>query len=147
TVDLKAWRKLRSETYQLPSPIDMCNTFCSEEVLGWYLRNYPELLNPHTDRVKYFFDRNEYFFKPFFDTWNSELNRLEASGEWGVWKLIDQVSPADMKTTPGIQAADIIAWGMNRETFTQDGDIASHLGHILRTVIPASRVIWDEAKM
>ena len=52
-----------------------------------------------------------------------------------------------MKTTPGIQAADIIAWGMNRETFVKEGDLAKYLGHIIRQVIPAFHIVWDEAKM
>jgi len=52
-----------------------------------------------------------------------------------------------MRKTPGIQAADIIAWGMNRETFAKEGDMVKYLGHILRTVVPSLFVIWDEAKM
>jgi len=52
-----------------------------------------------------------------------------------------------MKKIPGIQAADIIAWGRNRETFAKEGDIASHLAHILRQVMPTSYVIWNEAKL
>jgi hypothetical protein len=146
-VDLRAWRKLRAQTYQMPDPIEMCNQFCSEVVLGWYLFHYPEMINLQTDKVKYFFDRNEYFYQPFFDKWKREKNMAEENGAWNVWNIIDQVAPAEMKTTPGIQAADIIAWGMNRETFAKEGDMAKHLGHILRSVIPAFHVVWDEAKM
>jgi hypothetical protein len=36
---------------------------------------------------------------------------------------------------------------MNRETFAQDGDIASHLGHFMRGVIPGFHIVWDESKM
>jgi len=125
----------------------MCNKFCSETVLGWYLLHYPDVIDIHHDSVKYFFDRNEDFYQPFFDKWNRERNLSEATGEWSVWNLIDQVAPLEMKTTPGIQAADIIAWGMNRETFAKEGDIAKYLGHIIRQVIPAFHVVWDEAKM
>jgi len=52
SVDLKAWRKLRDETYQMPDPVEMCNTFCSEIILGWYLRLYPDAIDPHNDNVK-----------------------------------------------------------------------------------------------
>jgi len=52
-----------------------------------------------------------------------------------------------MKSTPGIQAADIIAWSVNRETFAKEGQTAKYLGHILRQVIPSHYVVWDETKM
>jgi hypothetical protein len=148
SVDLLAWQKLRAETYQMPDPIDLCNTFCSEFVLTWYGFVYPAtLINPKTDSVKYFFDRNEYFFQPFYDKWNRERNQSEATGRWSIWNAIDEVAPVEMKKIPGIQAADIIAWGRNRETFAKEGDIASHLAHILRQVMPTSYVIWNEAKL
>jgi hypothetical protein len=147
SVDLHAWQKLRQATYQMPDPIDMCNTFCSEFVLSWYFFHYPKLINPHTDTVKYFFDRNEYFFQPFYEKWNRERNLSDATGEWSPWNVIEEVAPVDMKKTPGVQAADIVAWARNRETFAKDGDIAFYLAGILRSVIPSSYVVWDEAKL
>lgn len=147
SVDLKAHDKLRAETYQMPDPIDMCNTFCSETVLGWYLLHFPDTIDIHNDRIHYFFDRNEDFFQPFFDKWNREKNRSEATGRWSIWNLIPEVAPVDMKVTPGIQAADIIAWGRNRQTFAQEGEMASHMMEVLLQVIPAFHVVWDEARM
>lgn len=80
SVDLPAWRKLRCETYQIPEPVELCNTFCSEFVLTWYALNYPRVMDPKTDSVKYFFDRNEYFFQPFYDKWKNERN---------LWRRLD----------------------------------------------------------
>lgn len=37
--------------------------------------------------------------------------------------------------------------GTEPETFAKEGDIASHLAHILRQVMPTSYVIWNEAKL
>jgi hypothetical protein len=147
TVDLKAWRKLRAETYQLPEPIDMCNTFCTEAVGAWYLRHYPDLLDPNADKLRYFFDRNEYFYQPFYDKWKREKDLVEQTGVWTVWATIDQVSPVEMKTTPGIQAADIVAWGARREPFVQEGQAGRYLGQIIRSVMPSYSIFWDEAKM
>lgn len=147
SVDLRAWRKLRAETYQMPDPIDICNEFCSESILGWYLLHYPDLLNPEKDTVQYFFDRNEYFYQPFYDKWISEINIAEKTGSWSLWKVIAEVAPAIMEKTAGVQAADIVAWAINREKFAEEGDLAKHLGHILRSVIPAFQVIWDEDKL
>jgi len=147
SIDLNAWRKLRNETYQMPDPVEMCNLFCAETVLGWYLQYYPDLLNPETDRVKYFFDRDEYFYRPFYEKWQRERDAAEQRQGWSVWKIIEEVSTVEMQKTPGIQAADIVAWAINRETFAKEGDMAKHLGHILRTVIPSYHVVWNEAKL
>ena len=147
SIDLNAWHKLRAEGYQMPEPVDMCNRYCSESVIGWYLFHYPDAKSPKTDTISYFFDRNEYFKVPFENKWNTEKNRADEAGVWSPWQLVQEVASVDMKKAPGIQAADIIAWGMNRETFTQEGDMARYLGHILRQVIPAFHVVWDEPKM
>jgi Protein of unknown function (DUF3800) len=150
SVHLAAWQKLRAETYQMPDPVEMCNTFCSEFILTWYALHYnPKtlIMDPRSDSVRYYFDKNEYFFQPFYDKWKLETNTSDATGRWSVWNAIEAVVPVEMRKTPGIQAADIIAWGRNRETFAKEGDIASHLAHILRQVTPTSYVIWDEAKL
>ncbi len=47
----------------------------------------------------------------------------------------------------GIQAADIIAWAVNRENTVRKGKTASYMADIIRTVIPSLFVVWDEAKM
>jgi Protein of unknown function (DUF3800) len=147
SVDLKAWRRLRERTYQIPDPIDLCNKFCAEAVLVWYANYYPGVIDPHKDRVKYFFDRHEYFEPPFKARWNAEKDLTEKTGDWSVWQLIDEVGSIEMQTTPGIQAADIVAWGMNREKFAQEGQKAKYMAHIMRQVIPAFSVVWDEDNM
>ena len=134
----------------MPDPITLCNKCCSEFVLTWYGFVYPSrstVIDPKTDSVRYFFDRNEYFFQPFYDQWCHERNESAATGRWSIWNAIDEVASVEMKKTPGIQAADIIAWGRNRETFTKEGEIANHLAHILREVMPTSYAILNEAKL
>ena len=59
----------------MPDPIEMCNKFCAETVLGWYLLHYPDVIDIQDDRVKYFFDQNEYFFQPFHEKWKREKQR------------------------------------------------------------------------
>jgi len=149
SVDLYAWHKLRAETYQMPEPIQLCNTFCSETVLFWYgFLNSPDtVIDPRSDSVRYFFDRNEYFFQPFYERWNRERNQSDATGKWSIWNAISEVAPVEMKTTPGIQAADIIAWGRNRETFAKEGELSSGLAALCRSVLPTCYVIWDESKL
>jgi hypothetical protein len=144
SVDLRAWDKLRAETYQMPDPVELCNQYCSETVLGWYLSRYRGVIDIHNDTVKYFFDKDEYFKEPFEAKAKRERELSEGRERWGIWNLIVQVSAVDMRNTPGIQAADIIAWGRNRETFTKPGDIGYGLAHILRQVVPSHSVVWDE---
>ena len=146
-VDLVAWRKLRAETYPLPSPIDLCNQFCSEGVLMWHVGMYPDIIDLQTDTVKYFFDRGEGFKTPFEEKWNSEKERAERTGVWNVFKMVEQVSAVDMKKIPGVQAADILAWAVNRDNAVTEGHPGKHMREVMLKVIPASSVIWDEAKL
>lgn len=146
-VDLVAWRKLRAETYPLPSPIELCNQFCSEGVLMWHVSMYPDMIDLQTDTVKYFFDSGEDFKAPFEEKWNSEKERAERTGVWNVFKMVEQVSAVDMKKVPGVQAADILAWAVNRDNAVPEGHPGKHMREVMHQVIPASSVVWDEAKL
>jgi len=52
-----------------------------------------------------------------------------------------------MKKVPGVQAADILAWAVNREQTKAAGKKGAMMRHIMSQVIPASSVTWDEAKI
>jgi len=146
-VDLDAWRSLKAETYQLPDPIDMGNEFCSEKVLDWYLVRYPGIINPNA--IHYFFDHNEPFKLRFEGKWNQGKVRRARAKEGEPlckWDLIGAVTTAEMKKIPGLQAADILAWSVNREN-TNRGDVPGvSLAHIMRNIIPSLYAIWDEGK-
>jgi hypothetical protein len=146
-VDLKAWHKLRAQTYPLPSPVAMCNEFCSRGVLMWYASMYPDVIDLQTDSVKYCFDKGEPFKQPFEDEWILETKRSEDSGVWSVWNLIEQITPVEMRKVPGVQAADILAWAVNREQTSAAGKKGSMMRQIMMKVIPASSVVWDEVKI
>jgi hypothetical protein len=147
-IDLEAWRKLKAETYQLPDPIELCNTFCSEMVMRWYLVRYPDVLNPMSAAIHYFFDKDEAFKQPFEDKWNHETRNIDATkGDWSIWSMVKEVASVKMQDVPGIQAADILAWSINREN-TAKGDVPGRLlSEIMRTVIPSGHIVWDETKM
>jgi hypothetical protein len=72
---------------------------------------------------------------------------IACTGNSTKWQTIEEVVPVDMKKTPGIQAADIIAWAVNRENTVQKGKTASYMAHVIRTVIPSLSVVWGEEKM
>ncbi len=69
------------------------------------------------------------------------------TGEWSVWQRIKEVATVDMKDVPGVQAADIIAWAVNRENVVEYGKKASRMAHVIRQIIPAWHIVWDEATM
>jgi Protein of unknown function (DUF3800) len=146
-IDLVAHRKLLAEGYVIPNPADLCNTYCSRSVLGWLLKHFPDKVNYFTDTVKYFFDRNECFETSFKEEWNREKNLAEQNKKWSPWQMIEEVASVEMKKTPGIQAADVIAWAVNRENTKKEGDLAWRMAEIIRTVIPAIFIVWDEQKM
>lgn len=147
SVDLEAWRKLRTETYQMPDPVDICNTFCSEQVVGWHLISAPVILDTETDKLSYFFDRSEPFEPRFRERWNLERDLSKKLGTTTIWDMITDIGPVAMEDTPGVQAADIIAWARNRETFKKPGDIGHELAQQILQVIPSYSIVWDEEKL
>jgi hypothetical protein len=143
-IDLRAWHKLRAETYPIPEPVDMCNRYCSERIMAWYLQD--GVIDENGNTFQYFFDKCEYFKKPFEDKWKAETSRSEKTGIWNPWNLVEQVAAVDMKKVPGVQAADIIAWGVNRE-ITENHSKGRFLAQIIRDSIPYVCTVWDEEAM
>lgn len=137
-IDLAAWRKLKAETYQLPNPLELGNQFCSEMVMNWYLLMHPEVFDPESAAMHYFFDRGDIFKQPFEDKWKMETSNLDRSkGDWTIWSTIKEVCSVDMKDVPGVQASDILAWSVNKEN-TAKGDVPGKmLSEIMRAVIPS----------
>jgi hypothetical protein len=147
-VDLAAWRKLKAETYELPEPIELCNRFCSELVLGWYFVKHPDILDPMNGAIHYFFDKDEPYKQVFEDKWKSETGKIDASkGDWSVWNLVKEVAAVEMRKVPGIQAADILAWSVNRENTSIEGSPGRMLLYIMQQVIPSGFIVWDEERM
>lgn len=144
-VDLSAHRNLIGETYQIPSPVELCNKHCSEAVFNWYLAKHPGVVDPIRS-IRYYFDQDEYFRAPFQEKWRSEAKRSKRERSWNPWCSIAQVDTADMKSAPGIQAADMVAWGTNREMM-QGGGPYSEMAWIVRQLVPWYSKIFDEDTM
>jgi len=148
TIDMKAYAKLRAETYQMPEPIWLCNATCTETVLRWYLKRYPDIIDPANDTVSFFFDKNECFEPYFRQRWKEEVaDDDEQEKTWSIWRVISEVASVDMRKTPGIQAADIVAWGANRENFAGDGELHKFLALVMRSAIPSEYILWNEEKL
>jgi Protein of unknown function (DUF3800) len=148
TIDLAVWRKLKGETYQLPEPIDLCNKFCSEAVIGWYLLRYPDVIDPINGAIHFFFDKDEAFKQSFEDAWIRESRKIDLTqGKWSSWKLVKEVAAVEMKEVPGVQAADILAWSVNRHITSPDGRPGKMYRRIMQQIIPSSSIVWNEEKL
>lgn len=62
--------------------------------------------------IEVHFDRNEPFRREIEDAWNAAKDRPE--GQRGPLSLVLSIGYSDMRQTPGLQAADYLAWHVNR---------------------------------
>jgi hypothetical protein len=90
------------------------------------------------------FDRNESFIGPFSKKVNREKDESERSGQHSIWQLVDSITEGNMKTTPGLQAADILAWGINRQNTAAEGKAGKHLAYILKQLVTCTWKEYDE---
>ncbi len=63
--------------------------------------------------VELFFDKTESFMKHVDRDW-----RLNRKSRHASWNMVSSVRPSDSKTVYGIQAADFLAWNVNRHFVT-----------------------------
>ncbi|HLH34094.1 MAG TPA: DUF3800 domain-containing protein [Alloacidobacterium sp.] len=151
-VDMNAIRKLRSEGLQVPSEIFFCNKYVSEHLITALgraiLRDHPrqEVIGLRREDLAHFvFDRDEYFYQPFRNEWNRETHMAEESNKFSYWQLVDSITEGHMRFTPGIQAADMMAWSINRENVAQVGQYGTGLATIIRNITAGASMTCDEA--
>jgi len=137
TVEMAAYRRLQAESYQLDSPADLCVSTCTVGLFDWYLHSYHGLdLEAH-----YYFDVGEPF-EPILK-WEQELEISERTGDYSFWTHVKHIGPAKMRSTPGLQVADMLAWATNRN-LSERAQRYRDLVIALRSLIPSKWVIWDE---
>ena len=76
-------------------------------LLEWRARDYPERA---VDKMDLFFDRDEHFLKHLYKDWTDKriLKR------YPFYALISCMAPMKMCDSPGLQAADLLAWSTHR---------------------------------
>jgi hypothetical protein len=71
------------------------------------------------DLVEMYFDANEGFMGHLLREWrNDKFKRAYPS----YWNLVRSMTPADSRTVPPLQVADMIAWARNRINSSAIGD-------------------------
>lgn len=58
--------------------------------------------------------------------------------------LVADIAEGNMQKSVGIQAADIIAWGLNRENTAPEGHYGVGLADILRNITAGTYMLVDE---
>lgn len=148
TVDMEAYRKLESETYLMDSPVDICNETCVEGVMAWYISHYKSDLDYE---ASYYFDAGEPFEPLFKAKWEREKRKDEAIGRYGLWSHIKHVGAVPMHESPGIQIADMLAWGINREKNPVAGSPIpkeyEHIALAMTRLAPSFSKLWDESEL
>jgi hypothetical protein len=117
-VNLSARLRIIAEGHRVYEPERLCAEMCSALSLKWNLAKL--------ERVYLFFDRGERFMKPFKTQWlatRTPPKKIATDATKRVWDLIANIIDDDMELTPGLQAADMIAWGTSR-------DLADKLGEL-----------------
>jgi len=105
--------------------------------------NSDSFLIHQDDLLNFTFDRNEDFCGPFREFVIGEKKKLEISAECSIWKLVDGVGEGEMKYTPGIQAADILAWATNRENTSTEGEDGKYIAYLLHQVVMSTAKEYD----
>jgi hypothetical protein len=152
-VDMNAWRRLTQQGFDIPSEVDLCNRYVSEYIVGLFAKKiltesmYETISLAREDLLNYVFDQNESFIGPFSKKVNKEKDESERSGQHSIWQLVDGITEGNMKNTPGLQAADILAWGLNRQNTAMEGKEGKHLAYILKQLVMCTWKEYDEAAL
>ena len=101
---------LQGKTYQMDSPAKLCTDYCTDWIMNWYVSKYKGL----DLEAAFYFDQGEPFEPIFRAEWEKETERDRASGRHSMWSQIIHVGPVCKEKSPGVQIADMFAWGVNR---------------------------------
>jgi hypothetical protein len=153
-IDMDAWRNLHIAGNNLPSEIDLCNRYCSEHILAGFAHAQVGRMAPggevwlrRDDLLHFVFDRNEEYFGPFRDKRDAELKKVEDIGKSSMWQLVGDVTEGVMKESPGIQAADMFAWALNRENTMPYGSKGTGVADAMRAAVGSCMKVYDEESL
>ena len=110
TVNMVEYKDLQAKTYQMRSPAELCTEYCTDLIMNWYVSKY----RGFDVEAAFYFDNNEPFEAIFKAEWEHENDRARESGVHSIWSHIVHVGSTCKEMTPGIQIADMFAWGVNR---------------------------------
>ncbi len=139
SLKMSDYDKLRAETYQLDSPADIVASACVRKMTEWYFEHYQGL----DFNAQYYFDRGEPFEQIIRAKWKRA--RAEQNPKYQ-WAHISHIGTEVMRTSPGLQIADMIAWATNRHEVKVPRRYAD-LVIGLRNLLPSFWVVVDEEQL
>jgi Protein of unknown function (DUF3800) len=136
TVDAAAYRKWA--TPHIPTITTNLAIGAFTRLFMWYAASPKAILDP----MAILFDRNEPYMNILMQRWN---RRKSFKGKRPWWDLITTIAPVDMRKVPGVQAADMLAWSINRARTRAPG--ASDWGdNMARVILGAIPHVWNEVE-
>src|ERR1700693_3061758 len=115
-VYVQARGRLVTEGYEVSDPAVICAEVGIGNLLNWYTDRYG------LELACLFFDQNEPFIKSIRSRWLKAMRPNRMVTDELFWGRIEDVEPVSMQDTPGIQAADIVAWAFTRRLRNSAGD-------------------------
>ena len=115
--------------------IKTAEALCVDHAVTWALRALPANNTDPTGKSGYLelcFDRGEPFRHQLGRVWERQKKKP------GIFRLMSQITTADSKTTPPLQAADLIAWHTTRGLYRRDG-----LELFAAMMLPSARLSLD----
>lgn len=112
TVDLNDYDRAENEGNLMPNLYRICAHASLGSVLKWRARelsNIPGYAIVPIASIDVFFDRNEAFLRHLRSIWERHRKHDRLG-----WDLINSVVPIEMKNSPPLQFADMLAWAKNR---------------------------------
>ena len=103
SIDLK-----HHQEWSLPLPVDILNYYVATAIFRWFAANTNRLVD---HELYYYFDQG----KPFLGRFQKLVRRNQNSSRIvNAWHMVRNPRPADMRLTPQLQLADLLAWAHHR---------------------------------
>lgn len=136
-IDLAAHNRLLKEGFTLKRPAVMCADACISQSFGWYYKNHK------LELAHIFFDRGERFMTEFKAEWKKMCPNRHAITVEHFWGMISNVTDLDMRSSPALQAADMLAWAETRGLSAAEKPY-KHLSTIFQQCVPSVRIVINE---
>jgi hypothetical protein len=105
-----ARERIQAEGRKALDPYSLCAKGCAAFALGWHNQSQAD-----PESIFLYFDRNEKFIQPLKKAWlASRTPPGRPKSAENVWDRFGNMIEDDMKNQPGLQAADMLAWGTTR---------------------------------
>jgi hypothetical protein len=123
SIDKKACDRVRADGHPVPDPSVVCAEFCIYHPLGRYVDNNG------LELAYLFYDQDEPYISSIRSRWNEHRKKLISDNIF--WGSVANVQPVDMRATPPIQIADMLAWAATRRILNLPTDKWSRLANSL----------------